>query len=240
MGSDRPKVLHELAGQPLLGHVLGAVFAAGARGIVVVVSSAGNEVEKWVRDAYPSEVGAGIVRFAYQQQPRGTGDAVRCASSILDHLAQPNSSIVILNGDVPLVRAESLVALVAACQRASAEMAFATFIPPDPTGYGRVVRNDDGDVVAIREHRNATDDELAIRECNVGLYCVRRAVVAREIPYLQPQPPKHEIYLTDLVERVVGHGRVATIDVDPLEAAGINTVEQLEQLERHLSQPRRQ
>ncbi len=229
MLSERPKVLHLLAGKPLLCHVLETAFEANVARAIVVVGYAANEVKNVVREHITDCDDR--VAFVVQPEQRGTGHAVRCALDALDRSDDP---IWILSGDVPLVRPQTLVSLADQLAR-GAVLALATFGPADPTGYGRVVRDQRGHVVAIREECDADVGERAISECNAGIYCVRAASLKEHVEDLRPNNAKHEIYLTDLVARVAVTVRVATVAIDPIEATGVNTPEQLLQLEALLT-----
>ena len=217
MRSDLPKVLHPLAGEPLVAHAIRAARAAGAEGVVVVV---GHQAELVRADLEPRFDG---LTFAIQPQMLGTGDAVRCA---LPGIADHDGPVLILSGDVPLTRPSTLRGLVDACAESGAGLALATFTPDDPTGYGRIVRDSAGRVRAIVEHRDAGPAERAIGECNGGVYCADAALLRAELPRLGSANAQGEIYLTDLVGLAADRGVVA-LHVPPDEVAGVNTPEQL-------------
>lgn len=226
MRSDLAKVLHPFAGEPLVVHPLRAARAAGVERSIVVVGHQRERVREAVEAACPRADGW-VVDFAVQAEQRGTGHAVQCA---LAALGDVDGDVFILSGDVPLLRAQTLAALREACQRSDGGLALATFEPEDPTGYGRIVRRDRR-VVAIREHRDASEAERRIGECNAGIYCVRADHLRRELPTLGDANAAGEIYLTDLVARRARAGTVAAVLVDPIEVAGVNTPEQLAALE---------
>lgn len=227
MNSDLPKVLHPLAGRPLVNYPLAAARQAGVQRFVVVVGHGAQAVRQAVLDEHP-----GDVSFAVQPEQNGTGHAVLCA---LPQLGDFEGLVLILSGDVPLLRAETLRSLVAAAQRSKSQLALLTFRPTDPTGYGRIIRDDAGDPVAIREHADASDTERELDECNAGIYCVAAKHLRNELPQMESHNAQGEIYLTDLVaHRAVG-GTVETIEVDATQVAGINTREQLLELERFLT-----
>lgn len=224
MGGDRPKVLVPLRGRPLLAHVLDAVHAAGMQRIVVVTGHREAEVRAAAREATADRE---RLAFAHQPEPLGTGHAVACALHEI-----PRSGIVaILSGDVPLIRAATLTRLTLAAAASTGGLALASFRPEDPTGYGRVLRDARGRVLAIREHRDATEDERAVRECNAGIYAIRADRVHAFVPRLGRDNVQHEMYVTDLVELAAATGEVVAIDTDPIEAAGVNTLAELAALE---------
>ena len=174
MGSDLPKVLHRFLGEPLVVHPIRAARAAGAEAVVVIVGHGAAEVEAALADQ-PD------LRFALQSEQRGTGHAVQCA---LPALADHAGSVLILSGDVPRLRPATLHALAAAAALSRGGLALATFTPPDPTGYGRIVRDGAGEVVAIVEERDASPAQRAIGRKNSNP--ARSAICAAERLSSQP------------------------------------------------------
>jgi len=225
MGSDLPKVLHLLLGEPLVVHPIRAARAAGVAAIVLVVGHGAAAVQAALAPMYPD------LRYALQVEQRGTGHAVLCA---LPELADHDGPVLILSGDVPGLRPATLRALVERCAASGAGLALATFTPEDPRGYGRIVRGEDGQVRAIVEERDADADTRAIRECNAGVYCAAAGLLRRELPSIGTANAQGEIYLTDLVARVASAG-VAGLAVPADEVAGVNTPEQLAAIARDMS-----
>ncbi|MBL8743374.1 MAG: NTP transferase domain-containing protein, partial [Myxococcales bacterium] len=169
MKSKRAKVLHELCGRPMLHHVVEAAFQAGVTDAVVVVGFDGDNVR-----ASLARFGE-RVRIAVQAEQRGTGHAVGCA---LPALADPSADVLVLCGDTPLVRAADIENLMRAlAQESAASLALLTCEVPDPTGYGRILRDAKGTVRAIREHKDATEEERRVREINPAMYAVRGGFV---------------------------------------------------------------
>lgn len=226
MKSPLPKVLHELDGTPLVLFPIRAACVNDVARVVVVVGHDAERVRS--RVAADAEAAGYLAQFALQAEQNGTGHAVLCA---LPEIADHDGPVLILSGDVPLLRAETLGRLRSACASSPTSVAFVTFSPPDATGYGRVVRDADGAVVAIREHRDASPEERAIGECNGGVYCIGADVLRRVLPSLGTANDQGEIYLTDVVAEAARGGAVATVSVEPLEVAGVNTPEQLAALE---------
>ena len=208
MKSELAKVLHPLVGRPMVAHVVGAARAAGLQPVVVV-----NHQEDRVRSALEGE---GVL-FARQTETRGTGDAVRCA---LDALPS-TGTVVVMAGDAPLVRTETIARLRAAHDDAAVTVLSAHV--PDPAGYGRLVRGDASAPFRIVEAREASEEELAITEVNTGLYCFDIAWLRATLPMLKPHAHKNEIYLTDTLEIAAkeGRGRVVLHD-DFSEVQGVN------------------
>ncbi len=227
MGSDLPKVLHPLLGEPLVVHAIRAARTAGATRVVVVVGHGAAQVQATLADGFPE------LEYAVQDQQRGTGHAVLCA---LPALADHDGDVLILSGDVPRLRAETLERLARACADSPARLALATFRAREPQGYGRIIREGidgadaaDAAVLAIVEERDASPAQRAIQECNAGVYCVGVELLRRVLPELGTANVQGEIYLTDLVAKVAGQG--TALEVPEAEVAGVNTPAQLAALE---------
>jgi bifunctional UDP-N-acetylglucosamine pyrophosphorylase/glucosamine-1-phosphate N-acetyltransferase len=229
MRSDLAKVLHVFAGEPLVLYPLRAAQRFGVQRSVVVVGHQAEQVRALVHERLPASEGWAI-EFALQAEQNGTGHAVMCALPLLD--AEFKGAVLILSGDVPLLRADSLTALAQACLYSSAGLALGSFRATDPTGYGRILRDAAGRCVGIREQRDASATELAIAECNAGVYCIRAEHLRRELPELQADNAAGEIYLTDLVGLRARAGEVFVVELDAVEVAGVNTPEQLLELEQ--------
>lgn len=219
MRSSRPKVLADLAGKPLIAHVLaGAATLAPDR--VRVVLGHGAEA---VRAILPDDVETRI-----QPEQRGTGDAVACA---LDGIPD-DDMVLVLCGDVPLVQPETLQALVDAV--AGADGAVMTVELDDPTGYGRIVRGAGGNVERIVEHKDASPEELVIGEVNTGLLALPAPAIHRHVKALDNDNAQGEYYLTDVIGRVRDEGgRLAAVQpAHEWEVRGVNSPQQLAALER--------
>jgi len=228
MKSQRPKVLHRLAGCTLLQHVLDAAAGIEAARVVVVIGHGGDEVA--AACAAPGRV------FVRQEPQLGTGHAVQQAAPALDPAA---ATTLILNGDVPLVRAETARALVEAC--AGTRLALLTMTPADPQGYGRIVRDGAGrGVLAIVEDKDASAAERAIGEVYTGMMAAPTAALVRWLAALRNANAQREYYLTDVVAMAVAEGvAVAGVAVaDETEALGVNSPQQLADLERRLQRRR--
>jgi bifunctional UDP-N-acetylglucosamine pyrophosphorylase/glucosamine-1-phosphate N-acetyltransferase len=219
MRSRHPKVLADLAGRPLLLHVLDRVRALEADRVRVVV---GHQADA-VRAVLPEGV-----ETADQPEQRGTGDAVACA---LGGLSASDTTLV-LYGDVPLVQPETLRALVDMGRRA--DCGLLTVRSADPSGYGRIVRDADGSVARIVEDRDATASERAIDEVNTGLLAMRTGPLAHHVASLDRDNAQGEYYLTDVIARLrTSGGRVETVHPTfEWEVQGVNSRAQLAALER--------
>ena len=219
MHSDLPKVLHPLAGKPLLGHVLDTARETGATKICVVYGHGGERVR--------TALDAPDLTWALQEPQLGTGHAVLQAMPA----AVPSAPTLILYGDVPLIRTSTLRRLIEAAGRGS--LALLTAQLENPKGYGRIVRVD-GAVKRIVEEKDADDAEKAIREINTGILVAPTAALARWLPMLGNRNAQGEYYLTDIVALAVAEGMpVVTAHPDAIwETEGVNSKLQLAALER--------
>ncbi|MDE1142494.1 bifunctional UDP-N-acetylglucosamine diphosphorylase/glucosamine-1-phosphate N-acetyltransferase GlmU [Paraburkholderia tropica] len=220
MHSALPKVLHPLAGKPLLSHVIDTARTLSPTRLVVVIGHGG--------DAVRAAVGAPDVQFALQEQQLGTGHALAQALPLLD----PSVPTLVLYGDVPLTRASTLRRLTGA----AGENAYGilTVTLDDPTGYGRIVRGATGEVVRIVEQKDADDDERLIDEINTGIVVTPTAPLAGWLDALKNDNAQGEYYLTDVVESAIaaGHAVVTAQPDAEWETLGVNSKQQLAVLER--------
>ena len=234
MRSRTAKVLHRLGGRPLIAHVCRAAAALmkESRPVYVIVGHQAEEVKRAVRE----ELGEEGAIFVTQTEQRGTGDAVMAARGAL---AEANSTLLVLSGDVPLVRPETLGALVhqhrthrgrgAACTLLSVRL-------DDPTGYGRVVRDAEGRFERVVEQKDATPEERQINEINAGIYCFETRLLFRALGRVQPANAQGEFYLTDVPGILRADGEDVSIYThgDAREVSGINTRIELADFERLL------
>ncbi|MGJ9411353.1 bifunctional UDP-N-acetylglucosamine diphosphorylase/glucosamine-1-phosphate N-acetyltransferase GlmU [Aeromicrobium sp. CF4.19] len=224
MKSRRAKVLHEIGGRSLVGHALTAVREVGAARVVAVV---GHDREQVC--AAVTEIDPGIVQ-AVQEEQRGTGHAVQVA---LDALGDaPEGTVLITYGDVPLLQAQTLSELLIDHRGAGRAVTILSAESADPSGYGRIVRDSEGAVAAIREHKDATDDERAIREINSGILAVEAAFLEHAVHSLEANNAQGELYLTDIVAKAVREGRPVGAHVleDVWQTEGVNDRSQLARL----------
>ncbi|MBS0453869.1 MAG: bifunctional UDP-N-acetylglucosamine diphosphorylase/glucosamine-1-phosphate N-acetyltransferase GlmU [Proteobacteria bacterium] len=224
MKSSLPKVLHRLAGRALVSHVVDTALGIQARKVVVVTGHGAHEVETALGAAFVDAP----LEFARQVPQLGTGHAVQQAETLLED----DGTTVVLSGDVPLIGAQTLQALVAAS--AGRRLALLTIDFADPTGYGRIVRDADDGVQAIVEHKDATPEQRQIREVYSGVMAVPTRLLKPWLARLDNKNAQGEFYLTDIVRMatVDGVAVVAHRTDDPLQVAGVNDPLQLAQLER--------
>jgi len=224
MKSATPKPLHPLCGMPLTRHVAESCREAGIGRIIVVV---GHEAEA---------VRAGLgddLEYALQAEPRGSGDAARAAEPLL---RKWSGDVLVLAGDVPLLRPETLRRLLEAHRSSGAQATLLTAILDDPTGYGRILRNPDGTVARIVEHEDATEAERAVKEWNPSIYCFQREALFRALGRIQPDNAQGELYLTDTIGILAAEGaRIEALPTDdPREVLGVNNRAELAEAGRIL------
>ena len=219
MHSNKPKVLHEIGGKPILAHVIICAKALKPQKIIVVYGF-GGEI---VREAFALEA----LIWVNQAEQKGTGHALQQAVPYLDD----NANTLILLGDVPLVDAEACKKLV---EQANNKLAILSFNKPDPTGYGRIVRGGSGNVKAIVEHKDATETQRKINEVNTGIMAMPNAQLKSWLSRLSNNNAQGEYYLTDIVEFAVNDkvDVVAEITADEWSVTGINSKVDLAQIER--------
>jgi len=215
MKSDRPKVMHDICGQPMLAYVLGACRTAGIETIYVVVGFGKEQVIEHFR-------GEAGLRFVEQAEQKGTAHAV---SMCAPFLAGFTGDVVVIAGDMPLVRAETLHALLQSHRAAAAAASIATTVLDDPAGYGRIIRDSAGGFERIVEHRDCTPHQLAIREVNPSYYCFDAAGLLEALPQVKADNAKGEYYVTDVLTILRNSGRIvqAVVSLPAEDATGINS-----------------
>ncbi len=230
MRSARTKVLHELGGEPMIARVLRALAPLAPAPLVVVAGHQGDEVAAAARRFAPG----GRVEIARQPVQRGTGDAARCG---LEAFAPGFAGdVLILCGDLPMIQPAALETFIAGHRRARADLSFISAMLDDAGGYGRVLRDRAGAVVAIVEARDASPAELALGEINTGVYLARAAVLRAALAELRPDNAPGEYYLTDLVAIARRHGLAvwAWRAPDASQFAGINSLKELAAMEAEI------
>ena len=225
MKSNRAKVLHELGGSPLIAHVVRAAKALDPRAILVVVGHQAEEVER----AALAEA-ADLVRPVLQAQQRGTGDAVESARSELEN---SDSLVLILSGDVPMIKADTLRKLIDHHNHAQAACTILSVRLENPTGYGRIVRHSNDSFQKIVEHRDATAEQRLVKEINSGIYCFDAKELYRALRKVEPANDQGEYYLTDVAEIILASGKTVSVYLhgDSREVSGINTRAELAEFE---------
>jgi bifunctional UDP-N-acetylglucosamine pyrophosphorylase/glucosamine-1-phosphate N-acetyltransferase len=225
MKSATPKVLHPVCGRPLLDHVLAAAREVGPAELIVVVGHGREQVTRYLSEHAPE------VRVVVQDRQGGTGHAVRV---VTESVGLGEGAVVVTYGDMPLLRGQTLGALVAAHERDQAAATALTTVMADPTGYGRILHDPDGRFAEIVEEADASAEQRAITEVNSGIYAFDAALLADAVKRVATNNAKGEEYLTDVIAilRADGH-RVATFPTrDARESLGVNDRVQLAQARR--------
>jgi bifunctional UDP-N-acetylglucosamine pyrophosphorylase/glucosamine-1-phosphate N-acetyltransferase len=229
MRSKTMKVLHPVGGRSMIGHVLTAVRAVDPQRVVAVVGHQRERVGAHIQELLPEVV------LAVQEEQRGTGHAVRVAVEALADLG--SGTVIVATGDTPLLQGESLRAFAAEHEAAERAVSVLTAVVADPFGYGRVVRDGDGDVEAIVEEKDATADQREIAEINSGILAFDAAFLVEALPRIGNDNAKGEYYLTDMVRLARDAGLTVgahAID-DPWQTEGANDREELALLGRELN-----
>lgn len=221
MKSALPKVLHQVGGKPMVQHVLDAATFAGAAKSVVIIGFGAQTV---------ADALAGQTEFAVQAEQLGTGHAVMQAK---EQLADFDGTVMVLCGDTPLLTGELLQKLYAEHNKEQAAATVLTAVMPDPTGYGRVIRDTAGQVIKIVEHKDAAPAELKVSEINTGIYCFEARLLLKALEGLTCNNVQGEYYLTDVVAILNNQGQKvwAVSAADHRETMGINSRVQLAEAE---------
>jgi bifunctional UDP-N-acetylglucosamine pyrophosphorylase / glucosamine-1-phosphate N-acetyltransferase len=230
MRSKRAKVLHELGGEPMIARAIRAAAALEPEPIVIVVGRQAREVE--------AAAGFSKARFALQEPQRGTGDAARCGLSRIP--TGFTGDVFIAYGDMPAITPATLRAFLDAHRKRGAKLSFISIMLDDPAAFGRVIRDGGGMVEKIVEFRDATPAERAVKEINTGFYLVDAALLRSALAELKPGNAQDEYYLTDIVAIARARNESesekveAWVAADPAEFAGINSREELANMEAEI------
>ncbi len=228
MNTKMPKVLHEVCGRPMLEWVLEACRSAGVQKHLVVVGYGKEQiVERFKNDT--------DVSFVEQAEQKGTGHAVMCCR---DQLEGFSGQTLILCGDAPLIRTETVKVLVEQHAQEKAAVTLATAMMEDPTGYGRISRDGYGNIQGIVEHNDCTPEQLAITEINPGYFCFQTPLLLEALDKITPNNVKNEYYLTDALHILLadGHKATAITAVAEEDAMGVNNRKQLSEAGKIMQQ----
>ncbi len=238
MKSSRAKVLHEVAGTPLVAHVLRAAFDLAPESVFTVVGHQAELVEQAVRDearqlSEREDTARPDLRFVLQKEQRGTGHAVLVARAELEARSGP---LVIIAGDGPMIKGETLRNLVEKHRSEKNDATLLTVEMDDPTGYGRIIRDDNDRFLRSVEQKDATPDEQAVREVNVSIYCFEIPALVDALDHLTTDNAQGEYYLTDVPAILLAQDKRVglALHTDADEVLGINTRVELAELERRV------
>ncbi len=228
MKSDKAKVLHHLAGKPLVCHVVERALSLGCAPVVVVVGHQADTVREVLSRAFGDKV-----QFVEQTEQLGTAHAVLQAKPVL---ADFNGQVLILSGDVPCLTTEMLQNLMNRTHQAEAKLGFVTAMLDDPFGYGRILRDESGQVVANVEQRDASPEQQAIRETNAGIYLAEASFLFPSLECVDTDNDQKEYYLPDLIALAAREQTALAVEADAEEIQGVNTRAHLARLETRLRQ----
>jgi len=228
MKSNRAKVLHELGGSPLIAHVVRTAKALDPHRIIVVVGHQAEEVKKATGD----QAGE-LASFVTQAKQRGTGDAVESARSVLE---DSDSLVLVLSGDVPMIKTETLRNFIEHHNNAGADCSILSVRLENPTGYGRIIRDKNDRFQKIVEQRDATDEQRQVKEINSGIYCFDAKQLFRALRSVEPANDQGEYYLTDVAEIILRNGGAVSVFLhnDAREVYGVNSRAELAEFENSI------
>lgn len=227
---ERAKVMFPLAGRPMIAYVIDRAFECGAERVIPIIGYKGESVRDYFADALPDVP----LEFAEQREQLGTAHAVMQAAPLLQGF---QGDVLVLSGDVPLLSTETLQRLIELHRTRKAAGTVLTVSAPDPTGYGRVLRDGQGGVSRIVEHKDATDDERQVDEINAGIYVFDAQALFDALPRVENRNVQGEYYLPDVLSIFLADGlTVAAYRSENFgEIQGINTVAQLELAEAEMN-----
>lgn len=235
MNSPLPKVLHPVAGVPMIVRLIEQALALDPQNILVIVgkfrTEIQTEIEKWVISP--------LLIYVDQPEPMGTGHAVLCALPTLTELSDPNQNVLILNGDTPMLRYQTIQSILDSHRE---PLTITALELEDPTGNGRIIRDSQGVFQEIVEQKDTTPDQALVKLCNVGIYVIRASTLFHFLPLITNDNAQKEYYLTDLVKLSRcsdGNEAGVGLHILPSEAAdeifNVNTQEQLLTLTKKLA-----
>ncbi|SNU08252.1 bifunctional UDP-N-acetylglucosamine pyrophosphorylase / Glucosamine-1-phosphate N-acetyltransferase [Lachnospiraceae bacterium] len=221
MESDLPKVLHKVCDQTMVHYVIKAAKDAGATDVIVIVGYQGQLVKREIVD---------VVDFVEQREQLGTGHAVKCAKDKIG----TEGDTVILCGDTPLITAETIRKLREKHKHESNGVTVLSAMVDDPTGYGRIIRDDEGNFLRITEHKDCTEEELKVNEINSGMYVFNSEALSFSLEKITNDNSQGEYYLTDTIQIIKKSGlKVNAMPVNDVdEILGVNTKAQLAEAEK--------
>jgi bifunctional UDP-N-acetylglucosamine pyrophosphorylase / glucosamine-1-phosphate N-acetyltransferase len=224
MNSDIPKVLHEIDGKPIIYHVLNSLNLVRPRNIILVVGHGAKDVIEKV-----NSYGFKNVQFALQTNQLGTAHAVREGLSLYSIISETPNFVLVMYGDVPLIRSYTLRTLINVHMKKKPEITMLTTEVPEPHGYGRIIRDSKNYVVNIVEEKDASLEQKSIKEINPGFFCIEYSFLIENIKKISNENNKGEYYLTDLINIAKKQRcRIIGFNVENYEELmGINTIDEL-------------
>lgn len=221
-----PKVLRSLCGKPLIGHVLSNVSFIKPEDTAIVVGYMREKVEEAVGGAY---------KFAVQAEQKGTGHAVLSAE---EYFTDYDGDVIILFGDMPMFKKEHYEGVIKKHQESGADLTILTAVIDAPLPYGRIIRDENGNVKDIVEHKDCTEEQRKIKELNVGIFVAKSRLLFEALHKIGNNNAQGEYYLTDVPKILISEGKTVTSHAifDEVAIVGVNTVEDLEFCEKHMKE----
>lgn len=229
---DKSKVMYELNGKPMIRYVVELALKADSDIIIPIVGHQKQSVMDFLKDKFSDE--SGKIKFAFQDQQLGTGHAVMQTKELLKNF---DGNVLILSGDVPLLKFETIRKFLSFHEENNFDASLISAILEDPSGYGRVLRDNDGNFYDIREHKDCSTEELKCKEMNSGIYIVDSKILFEALGSLKTDNAQGEYYLTDIFKYFKSKGlKIGAMPVDNIvEITGVNSIEQLQELEASMS-----
>ncbi len=225
MKSKLIKILHPICGQPMVAYVIDVLEEIGIKKRVIVLGHQREQVTEFLSNR--------SVEIAIQERPLGTGDAIKSARRAFESWA---GNVLILSGDTPLLSRKTIERLIEKHRAMNAAATILTVDTPNPAGYGRIVKDDEGYILRIVEETDATDEDRAITTVNTGTYCFQCKTLFSALDMVSPANAQEEYYLTDVFEIINSQGgKIASVSADsPVEVMGINSRKELAVAESHM------
>ena len=230
---DKPKVMFELNGKPMIQYVIELAFKINAQRIIPIVGNHRQMVIDFLQNLIPNEneLSSSVIDFAIQEKQLGTGHAIMQTEELLKDFY---GDVLILSGDVPLLKFETAEQLINEHQEFDNDATLLTTVFKDAEGYGRIVRDSDGRFLKIVEHKDATDEERKITEINPAIYIIKSNVLFDALKKITPDNNQNEYYLTDIFHFISKDKIGTVVTEDEMEVKGINSIEQLAEMEKYL------
>ncbi len=225
---EKPKVMFEINGKPMIDHVVRLAFMVNAAKVVPIVGHHREQVIDYLNKNFPGK----NIEYAVQQEQLGTGHAVMQTESLLKDF---EGDILILSGDVPLLKFETVQQLIDEHITNNNDATLLTTVFENPFGYGRIVRNSSGNFEKIVEHKDATEEEKMIKEINPAIYMVKAKILFEALSRISPENSQKEYYLTDIFHFIPKESTGTVTTSDELEVTGVNSIEQLKEMEDALN-----
>lgn len=224
---DKPKVMFELCGKPMIDYVVDLAFKVNPETVIPIVGNHRQQVIDYLSKRFPDKK----IEFAIQEEQLGTGHAIMQAAPLLENFT---GEVLILSGDVPLLKEETVNRLIDEHFSHSYDATLLTTMFRDSYGYGRIVRDSSGKFLKIVEEKDATEDEKRIKEINPAIYIVNSRILFDSLRRITPNNNQNEYYLTDIFH-FIGKEKIGTVVTnDELEVTGVNSIEQLQEMEKAL------